>query len=461
MKKITIIFIAAIITTFVACERLDLKPEGVLLENEAIRTQQDLAMLLNSCYDAAANQFNGRVQTYSELMGDNLTQPQSGFTVPIYLHTTNFFNSDVSDIYLRLYEIVFRTNYLMKRINDGSIKVQSDSATIMQAEAKFLRALMHFTAVRFWAQPYGYTKDNSHLGIVIRTDVSIDPKPRATVAEVYQFILQDLNDAIQNLPEKNGNYATKNAAKALLARVYFQMNRFQDALNICNDLISAYPLYGDWNHIFWGTTNSECIFGFKTTSIKDNRMKFYQDNFKITGSSPTPLKLSYSFYTEGTSDTADQRSSRYVVWNKGQTGEAYGIKDFNTDVISNPYFLSSYFWLMRAECLAELNTNLPRAIEDLNAIISRAHGFSTNYNLPSNTSAKDIIAEARKQRRLEFPLDGERVHDLKRIGVKEDPDGTGKIKIRGSVWNCPGLVLQFPNNEKTSVFIFNPEGNCN
>jgi len=114
--------------------------------------------------------------------------------------------------------------------------------------------------------------------------------------------------------------------------------------------------------------------------------------------------------------------------------------------------------LMRAEANAQLGSDLTTAVDDVNAIISRAFGSSVN-NLPSNASAPQIIAEARKQRRLEFPIEGERTQDLKRIGAKEDPTGS-TVKIRDSRWNCPGLALQFPVNERTSIFVFNDEGNC-
>ena len=45
---------------------------------------------------------------------------------------------------------------------------------------------------------------------------------RATVAEVYAAIEQDLLDAEQDLPVDNGIFANQMAAKALLAKVYLK-----------------------------------------------------------------------------------------------------------------------------------------------------------------------------------------------------------------------------------------------
>ena len=40
----------------------------------------------------------------------------------------------------------------------------------------FIRALCHFTAVRMYAQPWGYTADNSHDGIAVVRSVVTTPQ---------------------------------------------------------------------------------------------------------------------------------------------------------------------------------------------------------------------------------------------------------------------------------------------
>ena len=62
----------------------------------------------------------------------------------------------------------------------------------MTAEARFIRALCHLDLVRLFAHPYGYTVDNSHPGIIIKTTTNPDPKPRNTVGEVYDFMISEL-----------------------------------------------------------------------------------------------------------------------------------------------------------------------------------------------------------------------------------------------------------------------------
>jgi len=459
MKKI--ILLLAVIISFSSCRKwLEITPEGEVLEEEAVKNQQDLQNLLNSSYDAMANHYNGRVQFFNELMGDNLEKPQSGFTVPIYQRTTNYFNSDVSGLYNDLYNVIFRLNFLMEKIDNGSIAVDDAFKVRAKAEAKFLRAMAHFDIVRLWAQPYGFTVNNSHPGIVIRDKVNTQPKARSTVAEVYNFLITDLNEAIATLPDANGNYANKDAAKALLAKVRFQANDFTNALTLCNELIAKFPLDTNLNRFENALSSSEKIFAFVSTGVGDNRASTYINNYRIVNpTNPSPNRLSKSLYLEATADTADKRSKFYVIFNAGTSSETYGITKFNFDFLSNPISYTSQLVLMRAEALLKSGGSATQAITDVNLIIERAHG-NDNYNLPVGTNVNDVLAMIRKQIRLEFPLEGVRTQDLKRIGALEDPTGSGFVSIRGSKWNCPGLALQFPVNENTSIFEFNTEGGC-
>jgi starch-binding outer membrane protein, SusD/RagB family len=85
-------------------------------------------------------------------------------------------------------------------------------------EAKFLRAYHYFNLVRFFGGVPLYLHETRSL-----EDIQ---KPRATQAEVYQAIIQDLKDAAAVLPARytgaDVGRATSGAANALLAKVYLQ-----------------------------------------------------------------------------------------------------------------------------------------------------------------------------------------------------------------------------------------------
>jgi hypothetical protein len=63
------------------------------------------------------------------------------------------------------------------------------------------------------------------------------------------------------------------------------------------------------------------------------------------------------------------------------------------------------------------------------------------------------------QRRIELNCEGDRLHQVKRIGVSK---GQNNLMVRGVPWNCNGMILQFPASCGTSrVFEFNPTTICN
>ena len=92
---------------------------------------------------------------------------------------------------------------------------------MIEAEARFVRGFCHFDLVRWYAQSYVFTPDASHLGVPIIKKTEIGEPSRNTVKEVYDFVIEDLTYAAQNLDNsKMPFFANRAAAYALLSRVY-------------------------------------------------------------------------------------------------------------------------------------------------------------------------------------------------------------------------------------------------
>lgn len=123
---------------------------------------------------------------------------------------------------------------------------------------------------------------------------------------------------------------------------------------------------------------------------------------------------------------------------------------FNRSIFHVPLLHYSDILLIRAEAAAETN-NVAQAEMDINQILSRA-GLSTVTGI----SRDQLIDLARNQRRIELLGEGNRVNDLKRIGVQET-----SLTIRNAPWNCNGMLFQFPATEVFTGFVQNPVGGCN
>ncbi|MDO6769237.1 MULTISPECIES: RagB/SusD family nutrient uptake outer membrane protein [Cellulophaga] len=122
-------------------------------------------------------------------------------------------------------------------------------------EAEFLRALNYFWLVRsFGAVPL------QHIDLV----------ERQPVADVYDFIEEDLLDAIDKLPLKSEydsddlGRVTKGAAQALLAKVYLYQEDWENAYDMADEVIlsAEYSLHSDYAALWRATTENgvESIF---------------------------------------------------------------------------------------------------------------------------------------------------------------------------------------------------------
>ena len=73
MKKYIYTILFCAVTLTFGCTKIEQDvPDSAFLESEALREPKDVENLLNSCYDALANRLNGTVQTFNDLMSDDL-----------------------------------------------------------------------------------------------------------------------------------------------------------------------------------------------------------------------------------------------------------------------------------------------------------------------------------------------------------------------------------------------------
>ena len=468
MKKIVaLLALAAIVVGNSSCERiLDFKADTTsqIPADSAIVTIEDAEQLLVSVYDVAANTYGGWMQNIPEVMSDNLADPLglNGEYAQIWRWTSSFFNGSFGGQYRDAYIAIYRANTLLEEVADLE-GATAESIERISAEAKFIRALCHYHVVRIWALPYGYTSDNSHLGIPLKLSADQTPQMRATVADVYAAIVSDLLDAEMDLPADNGIFADQMAAKGLLAKVYLEMGDFANAKAKAAEVIGsgAYSLEQDLTKRFNDHPNTslpaEFIFTLVSTNevvggdtLVDERGSGYVWNYRSDDPNANPaLKASADLYVTATSDTNDLRGQTwYDIRNAGSADELYMISKFDASFIDVPLIHLTEMYLIYAECNVRLNGDADgTGLGYINDLRTRANVASL-----SSLSVSDVMNE----RRLEMACEGDRLFQLKRQGV------LGEIqKIRGVDWDCPGMVLQFPNFEGTAQgFIYNEEGGC-
>lgn len=454
MKLLNLFLAGALLLGLASCDRmLDFEPGDVILAEDAIKTPDDLQRLLVSSYDVLANLYGGRVQIINELRGDNFGAPDNSLDFnAVYNRETTFFTGINGGTYTDFYYAIYRSNVMIENF-DLVTGLDDAERNRMEAEARFIRAVCHWGAVKLFAQPYGYTSDNSHLGVPLRLETSQDPLPRATVGAVYDAILSDLEFAAANLPDENGVYATKWSALGYLAQVNFLMLNFEAAAEYATQVIEsgAFALDTDTDRYESDVVNPETVFGI-ISRIQDNRSTWFRDNLR-SDNNPSP-QLSFS-----------EDFNFFMSLSGGGDARAQWITNDGTRFLCNRFNEKEYFnvpvvhltglHLLRAEALAELNDDLATAIADVNAIRERAFGAGANA-LSAEATATEVRDAARDEFRKETVCEGAWTDQLVRRGVMGEA-----IEIRGAPWDCPGMALQFSNSETTaSGFVLNEEGGC-
>ncbi len=196
----------------------------------------------------------------SEAMADgvNLAPASEGYSI----------NADVEDIYTRTFGTsiglfdnpIFRNGYFAVGHANGALDLIAESNGIpfpeagpdasnrIEGELLFVRAYAYLHLARFYAP--AYPNDEKRLPLRLNQAKNFDQAKSSELAsatDIYNLVVDDLQQAKDLLPERyDANlhppaYAdgrvNKFAAAALLAKVYFQMGRYDEALAELNFVI--------------------------------------------------------------------------------------------------------------------------------------------------------------------------------------------------------------------------------
>lgn len=206
----------------------------------------------------------------------------TGSTFKLYDYSRNIASSTTEYTWELGYRVIGNCNKIIEIIQ-GLGNESTREQTIMMGENYYLRALSYFLLVNEFAQPYSNNPtQNPGLPLKLTSDPNNLPQSRSTVAEVYDQVVLDLKDAITYLTLQQGEtpksniYATKEAAEALLARVYLYMENWDGAWEMANKVITSGRFELERGNRFATYSqlipedNKETIFAVRRTLDKDD-----------------------------------------------------------------------------------------------------------------------------------------------------------------------------------------------
>lgn len=231
MKKIFLSFLAA--TVLLACD-IDRLPHGSM-DSETIVNDPDASLeaLLNGTY-AQLKAWSDPMHRMGEYAGDNMmirgSSTDAFYEFISYARTPN--NYRLTQFWDSGYKAIAQSSNIIDMIEEG----QSPEIDNSIGEAYYIRGMMYFYLTRAFGRPY-YQNPETNLGVPIvngtpENVTNLDLPDRATVEESYMQAISDLKKAEELLTiDKEPIYATKEAAQAMLSRIYLYMSGTYESPN--------------------------------------------------------------------------------------------------------------------------------------------------------------------------------------------------------------------------------------
>lgn len=248
MKKI--IFILSVIVAFTSCN-LDYLPNDKLTPEQIEQDPSSAIYVTDGNYAMFKDQLEYKGTVYSantyvrhyfqmsEFIGDNACL--AGRTSdPLYESLTYKRAANLGNttyLWWCAYKIINGANSMIESIQEGA----GNDTDHIKGENYFMRGLVYFHLSTLWSKPYVLGRDN--MGVVLRTSTTEDVNTRATVGEVYDLIVSDLENAIRLMDKGtvrgNAGYVSKAAAQGLLSRVYLYMGENEKVISLVNEMLGS------------------------------------------------------------------------------------------------------------------------------------------------------------------------------------------------------------------------------
>lgn len=280
MKNIKIIILALVTLGFMGCD-IDRLPFQDLADEQVFSTELGLeGAALGTYAILKQNTFMRPYHFHGEYGGDNIAL--SGATTDHLYFMYNFQhipnNGHLRTLWRDSYRGIVNSNKIIE-FADRGVSSRMDH---LIGEMFYLRAFFYHTLVNIWGRPYSQNPQ-TNLGVPLKTDTDRhNLPPRATVAAVYDLIVDDLKSAanlmrgFQRPASEYRIYASKEAAWALLSRVYLYMEQNDLAIAYADSVINsgrfsllqgeAFTSYPT----FVPEDNAETIFACRSLKDEDN-----------------------------------------------------------------------------------------------------------------------------------------------------------------------------------------------
>jgi starch-binding outer membrane protein, SusD/RagB family len=279
-KNIVALFIAILSFAILpGCKKkfLEVPPQGQLTEEQALVDPDAANKLVGGVYNTLYSQgiMGIRMVILADIASDNAdkgsTPDDGGFDskdIDNFTFTPN--NPNFNEVWKAHYIGITRANKALQILASSTFEATTRNRLI--GETRFLRGFYYFNLVRLFG---GVPK---LIRVPEPSEANNDEfQTRVTKADIYTVINDDLQYAVDNLPEKGGpgtqvGRANKGMAQAMLAKAYLYQQNWQKAYDLSLAVMNSgkYDLASNYATIFRevGANNIESIFEVETGPSK-------------------------------------------------------------------------------------------------------------------------------------------------------------------------------------------------
>lgn len=448
-------YIFFIIACFsLSCNKyLDITPTGQIV----IQTTEDfynLVSMPNRGYPVTNTQYLSDDQWMKEnaVIGLAKTIDIINFTFDTSVSRVEYMG--ISSLYNQAYSYISRWNMIVTLIDDS--KGDENIKKIAKAEAKVLRAYDHFIVVNTFAKMYNAATAATDGGIAIMDKYDLEATPKkSTVAEVYAWIEQNLDEAIPYLQEqpKDVYHPSLAFAWAFKAKVHLFKREYDKAKAAAQKALSYNSSLFDM--VAYTTQGGPAVLPMPAGSNPETLSYMYMNGqtelstgqfFKI---SPELVTLfgahdaRYNLFFDSTNKNNLDIGSHTAYWKIKYTQYFYPTVGIQVPEV----------YLMLAECFARTG-DLASAMDILNTLRSKRITDATEAHLETPGTDVEVIKLLISERRKELLFGYNRFFDLKRFNQEPAYAKTIVRKFPLVTTSVPQQTYTLPPDSRMYVIPF-------
>lgn len=396
----------------------------------------------------------GTVMLYNEVLGEDyvFTGQANGWFLSFHrwIDHRNVNSGNAEFPWRFFYRIIANANVLINGVDNIPGALQADKNNI-KGQALAYRAWAYSNLVQLYGIRFDRNGQNNNLGVPLVLTSSTEPKPRATVAEVYTQINKDLDDAEALLttarPDKSN--LNINVVRGLQARVALTQQDWARAASKAAAARAGFSLmsaaqqtegYSNWDNPewMWGSRQIDDQTEFFTAYLA-----YISYNFNSTNIRGNPKRINSATY-----NTMAANDVRRALWVPNPTAansvtppggvrsshmnQKFKAKDFANSTGDIPNMRVAEMFLIEAEALARAGQEAQSKTVFTTFMQNRVPGYVT-----STATGQAYIDEIMNSRRVELWGEGFRFLDLKRLNLPLDRNGANHNQALAVIMNVP------------------------